>query len=325
MKNKELASVGAVHGVSQARRLDRSKWHRPLISIIVPHHNYSDLVEDALLSILDQTYENWECVVIDDASSEGHRNALEEIVRAIASDKIRVVHLDHNLGQTLTFFAGLDQTSGEFVSILDPDDRYAPTFLEESLNAHLNPAVYCPILSTDQYFFRNGAVITGINGGFNRIFIQDGAVPTEVPARLTYIPPQIRGWHWATSSSLMFRRPALDLLRPRRPLSWRNSADAYLAHGAHLLGGSLYLNRPLVYRMAHDRNRSLLGGIFAVTQDKHRPGGAKVGDLLRLDAIEAIKANGAYHHLFKHEIRKNPLKRWRRSLMKRWRGLMGGQ
>jgi glycosyltransferase involved in cell wall biosynthesis len=322
MRNKELACVGAVPGVSQTKRLDRSKWHRPLISIVVPHYNYSDLIEDALLSILDQTYENWECVVVDDASSEGHRNALEEIVRAIVSDKIRVVHLDHNLGQTLTFFAGLNQTSGEFVSILDPDDRYAPTFLEESLNAHLNPAAYCPVLSTDQYFLRNGAVITGINGHFNLIFVRDGAVPAEVPTRLTYIPPQIRGWHWTTSSSLMFRRSALDLLRPRRPLSCRNSTDAYLAQGAHLLGGSLYLNRPLVYRMAHDRNDALTGELFAVTQAKHRPGGAA---LLRLDAIEAIKANGAYHHLFKDEIRKNPLKRWRRSLMKRWRWLVGGQ
>jgi glycosyltransferase involved in cell wall biosynthesis len=109
--------------------LDRSQWFQPLCTIIIPHRDYSGLVGDCLLSILDQTYPNWECIVIDDNSADDDRDRLLKIIKSISHPRIRHLQNRHQLGQVGAFFAGLAEASGEFVSPLDPDDRLHPTYL----------------------------------------------------------------------------------------------------------------------------------------------------------------------------------------------------
>ncbi len=301
-------------------RLDREKWLSPRAAIVVTHHDYSDHLEDALLSLLDQSYDNWECVVIDDASDRGHALAAETIVRRIASPKIRFHALQENVGQIQAFFAGLDAIKGEFVCLLDPDDRYAENFIEEALRAHLNAAVYAPIVCTDQFIVHDGAVITGTYSHFNMRHAAGGVVPSEIPPDLHYVMPRARGWHWTSTSAMMFRRPALDLMRPHKRLPYPGSADSYLAQGAHLLGGSLFLNRPLVYRLAHGSNAWLTSGVFASTQNKRRADGTaeeRSRDCL-IDVVEAIRANGGGEHLQAEKPRKRFWRRKLRSIEKRW-------
>lgn len=288
--------------------LNRAKWHKPLVSIIITHFNYSDHVEDALLSVLDQTHENWECVVVDDASERPHWLALEMIIRDIGSDKIRLVKLPENVGQIPAAFAGLDATSGEFVCILDPDDRYAETFIEEAVAGHLNGAVYCPVLSTDQYLITKNGMITGIYTGQNlRRLTKIGnatIIPDDVSSRLLYYQRGVSGWQFASTSSLMFRRAALQFMRPTRQLSYQRSADSYLAQGAFALGGGLFLTKPLVYRMLHTGNSWLSSHVFAIGQDHGRPEAPRTAARCRLDVIEIIKANCGTPFL--HEIPPKP-------------------
>ena len=307
-----------------AKTLDRAKWHRPPVSVIVTHHNYSDHVEDALLSVIDQSYENWECVIVDDASTPAHQQRLRAIVEALGSNRIRILELAENVGQTQATYAGLDATTGEFVCILDPDDRYAQSFIEEAVAGHLNETVYCPLLSTDQYLVRDGHVITGTYIGKNLAFAdrQPGGTLADhtVPGRLLYFPADHSGWHWGSTSSLMFRRPAMELMRPQKSLTYFRSVDSYLAQGAHRIGGCLVLTRPLVYRTVHRGNSYLVDGIFALGQDKGRYDGASHSRLCLADALDAIKANGGEKHIVTPKRRKarGTLQRWRRSIGKRW-------
>src|SRR5688572_4062712 len=143
---QEVPSLGVT-----GPRLDRQKWHCQKISVIITHFNYSTFIGDALLSLLDQTHENWECVIVDDCSAPEERERLKQVVDAIGSPKIKVLWLPENVGQLSAFFAGFDETDGHFVCLLDPDDRYAETFLEEAVSAHLNKTIVCPIVCTDQY------------------------------------------------------------------------------------------------------------------------------------------------------------------------------
>lgn len=301
-----LFNTSAIVEINDLPPLNRAKWHNPLVSIIVTHHNYSDHVRDALLSVLDQSYENWECVVVDDASEPEHQIAVERIVNAIGSHKIRLVKLPENVGQIPAAFAGLDATSGEFVCILDPDDRYAEMFVEAALVGHLNEVVYCPILSTDQRFMANGAVITGTAFDRKTHFLEEegnvSVVPEKVCNRLFYFPSSQSGWHAVSTSSMMFRRSALEYMRPHKVLSYKGSADAYLASGAHQIGGSLFLTKPLVYRMIHANNAYLHDRIIALGQFKGHPSyrDRSVGLLRRQDVIEAIKANGGGVLLYQH-------------------------
>jgi glycosyltransferase involved in cell wall biosynthesis len=296
-------------------RLERAKWHQPLVSVIVTHFNYSTYVEGALLSLLDQTHPNWECVVVDDASSPEHKRRLTEIVESIGSDKIRILWLSENVGQIPTFFAGLDATSGEFVCLLDPDDRYAETFLEEAVATHLNKVVVCPIVATDQYTLLDGQVTTAamkfkpmqlhpMEKGF-RLAEDEGAI--------LFFPAEQRGWHWTSSSALMFRRSALKYLRPHKIFSHKGNADAYLCNGVHLLGGTLFLTKPLIYRMLHDGNDYIVRDFYSSFQNKGRQGAGLWAEVCRLDAIEALRHNGAA--IFD---KPRPRRKWRRSLRKRW-------
>jgi glycosyltransferase involved in cell wall biosynthesis len=306
------------------RVLDREAWHHPLVSIIVIHHNYSEHVEDALLSIVDQTHERWECVVVDDVSDDGHRARASEIVDSIGDSRIRFLPLSKNVGQIQAFFTGFDQTSGEFICLLDPDDRYEATFLDAMLRVHLSHVVFCPLAGCDQHLLRGGAIMTGTNSRFNMNLIESDVVPSDVPVRVTHTPAKRVGWHWTSTSSLMFRRPAIELMRPHRPLGYKGHADNYLGQGAHALGGSLYLNQPLVYRAVHSSNAFLSDGIFATGQTKGRldlAGELGKSAKCRADAIDAIRANGGYWHLAK--ARRSALARWRRSIAKRWHMLIG--
>ena len=246
------------------KSLDRAAWHRPLISIVVTHFNYSEHIEDALLSLLDQSYENWECVLIDDASEPAHRDRLKGILHTIGSDRIRLIEHRENLGQIPAFYTGLDATSGEFVCLLDPDDRYAGSFLEEALACHLNEAVYCPVVCTEQMLLAGSGLVTGIYSWRNRARMspQGGAVLiTPVKPQLLYHEPHKRGWHWTSTSAMMFRRAALRFLRPHKVLAYKGSFDSYMANGAHMLGGTLFFTKPLVYRGLHQANAWITAGV----------------------------------------------------------------
>lgn len=316
-----------VKTAQEPRRLDRAKWHKPLVSVIVTHFDYSDHIEDALLSLLDQTHENWECVVMDDGSDPAHVLAVEAIIAKIASPKIRLISLEDNSGQIPVFFAGLTYTSGEFVCLLDPDDRYAETFLEAALATHLNPVTFCPIVSTDQRLLSAGGALTGVYAGYS-LHSQRGDGHLDSIGRmhtggletheLLYIPAERPGWHWTSTSAMMFRRAALHYLRPNKVLGYKRAADAYLAQGAHLLGGTLFLDQPLVYRTVHRGNSWLVEHIFAAAQHHGRTGGKPQTALCLADAIEAIAANGGV--LPKHRGR---LAKLQRSVDKRWRRVTG--
>jgi len=315
--------------------LDRSRWHKPLVSIVVTHHNYSHHVCDALLSVLDQTYDNWECVVVDDASTEDHGDAVERIVETIGSPRIRLLKLAQNVGQMRCAFAGLDDTSGEFVCVLDPDDRYAPTFLEEAVAGHLNDTVYCPVLSTDQYFMANGSVIAGTFTHQRLHFVDNergiSVIPDQPKARLLYYSSGWGGWHWGSTSSLMFRRGALELMRPpaskTRNEAWAGgpgypAVDSYLAQGAHRMGGTLFLTRSLVYRAVHPDNAYLINRVISLSHQESKYDGPENSRRCLELALAAIKANGgeALLHQAKAQRRRRGLfARLGRSFAKRWR------
>lgn len=310
-------------------RLDREKWFRPLISIVVTHFNYSTQVRDALLSILDQTHENWECVVVDDASTPEHRRGLETVVSDLGSNRIRVLQLSENGGQIPAFFAGLERTTGEFVCILDPDDRYDPNFLEEMLKVHFNETVLCPVAGCDQRPLRGGGVIGGTLMPHKLRHCTEALnglrkIPADGTDHLLYFPASLpKGWQWPSTSSLMFRRSALNFMRPFKALAYKRAVDSYLAQGAHMLGGALFLTKPLVYRGVHDSNSWLSDTIFATGQVLSHDRAERRYKQARVDVLAAIHHNGAAKHLTNGALKRSRPTRWRRSIEKRWRRLVG--
>jgi glycosyltransferase involved in cell wall biosynthesis len=107
------------------------------VSIIVPVYNVAPYLERCLTSIVRQTYEDWECICVDDGSTDCSLPILDEYARR--DGRFFVVHFDINCGTSVARNRGLDESSGDWLAFIDPDDWVDRYFLE-SLLAHSKDA-----------------------------------------------------------------------------------------------------------------------------------------------------------------------------------------
>lgn len=98
----------------------------PFFTVIITTYERAHLIERALRSLLGQTEQDWEAIVVDDGSTDG----TEHIVQRYAADdaRIRYVARDHG-GSAAARNAGVHASRGLFVTFLDSDDAYAPDHL----------------------------------------------------------------------------------------------------------------------------------------------------------------------------------------------------
>lgn len=101
-----------------------AKSRKPEISIILPTYNRADTIMRAIDSVLRQTFEDWELLIVDDGSTDG----TDEVVRGIDS-RIRVVRQE-NAGTYVARNRGLQESVGPLITFLDSDDEWLPHYLE---------------------------------------------------------------------------------------------------------------------------------------------------------------------------------------------------
>lgn len=104
---------------------------RPLVSVIIPHHDDVDTLASCLASALNQTLADLEVVLVDDASSE----PIEVVVRDIRDSRLRFFRHDFNRGAAAARNTGIKEARGRFIAFLDADDTWEPTKLERQLEA----------------------------------------------------------------------------------------------------------------------------------------------------------------------------------------------
>ena len=96
-----------------------------LISVIIPAYNQARYLNSAIKSVLAQTYTFWECIVVDDGSTD---NTYEQ-VHQFKHPKIKYIY-QNNAGLSAARNTGMEASKGEFLSFLDSDDCFAPKKLE---------------------------------------------------------------------------------------------------------------------------------------------------------------------------------------------------
>ncbi len=276
-----------------------NKYHTPQIAVIIPHYeHYADFITDALLSVQQQTHTNFICVVVDDCSSAETFLKVNNAVEMLGDERFRLIRADENRGQIPSVYRGLDETRTDFACILDPDDRYTPQFLEKMLALHLNSWVFCPVASCDQYLLNlHAGLVSGTSYHDNRLELSPEDIEKEMAQYASFgfhkfTPPTEPGWHWTSTSSIMFRTDALRHIKPFKTLLYKGSADDYFAQGAHMMGGSLFLRQSLVYRGLHQNNYFMTGPIFSVFQKRGRTGAVPRMQVCKADALEAFLHNG---------------------------------
>ena len=104
---------------------------RGLVSITVPCHNSASSLAWALASVAAQTYEYWECIVVDDGSADRPG----DIVDAFRDARFRLIRLEMNSGRAIARQTALDAAGGDYLAKLDADDWLYPTKLERQVKA----------------------------------------------------------------------------------------------------------------------------------------------------------------------------------------------
>lgn len=97
------------------------------ISIIMPAYNVEDYIRPSIESVLSQTYQNWELIIINDGSSDNTRLIAEEYVKR--DNRITLINKE-NEGVSVARNLGLDIAKGSFISFLDSDDTYNTNYIE---------------------------------------------------------------------------------------------------------------------------------------------------------------------------------------------------
>lgn len=102
-----------------------------MVSIIMPAFNAARFLEEAIQSVLDQTYRDWELLVIDDGSADQTAQIAEAFSREDA--RIRLIKNEYNMGVAETRNRGVALAAGEWIAFLDSDDCWHPEKLEKQL------------------------------------------------------------------------------------------------------------------------------------------------------------------------------------------------
>jgi glycosyltransferase involved in cell wall biosynthesis len=111
------------------------------VSVVIPYYNRSNSIKKTLKSVVNQTIEDWEIIIIDDGSETFESKALYKIVSEFNDSRITVILEEKNKGGGHARNVGTLAAKGEYIAFLDSDDEWAPNKLELQLNLHRNEDV----------------------------------------------------------------------------------------------------------------------------------------------------------------------------------------
>lgn len=133
-------------------------------SVIIPLYNKAPYVRKTVESVLRQTFDDYELVIIDNGSNDGS----SEIVASFTDPRIRIVRLEENVGVSNARNKGVELSTAPYITFLDADDWWEPTFLEEMrglIERHQDAGIY----ATGYYIVKNSKkrlAPIGVDEGF---------------------------------------------------------------------------------------------------------------------------------------------------------------
>lgn len=101
-----------------------------LVSIITPTYNCAEYIKETIKSVLNQTYQNWEMIIVDDASKDN----TEEVVKSIQDERIKYIKLLENSGAAVARNVAMNNAKGKYMAFLDSDDIWEKNKLEKQIN-----------------------------------------------------------------------------------------------------------------------------------------------------------------------------------------------
>lgn len=134
----------------------------PVVSIVMPVYNGEDTISFAISSLLAQTYTKWECLVVDDGSTD----STFDIVSSFNDNRITIYRFNENKGRPFARQYALGKASGQFIAMLDADDWIFTDKLELQVQQFLDEPSLVAVSA--------GLLITGKDGPIGVRFADDG-------------------------------------------------------------------------------------------------------------------------------------------------------
>ena len=265
--------------------LPSSRIALPRVSVIITCYNYARYVGHALNSVASQSFKNFDCVVVDDASTDDSATVIERWIDERKDARFRLIRSTANSGQTTSFAVGLAATKGEFVAFLDADDLWFPQFLHRHIEAHLNRSFSASISCSDlvqvddeqrvlagtwsgpQFEELLGHSVTTIDAHHSmRIDPSSSSLEFFESPKVRYIRSGYLDYPWNATSGMMFRRSALDLVMPKEATDLRINTDCYAFVICHYFTGSLAIGSALGAYRRHGHNNFAKNSVVGTNQ-----------------------------------------------------------
>lgn len=250
------------------------KKNRPLVSIIVPSYNVEKYVKRCLDSIVAQTYQNWECIIVDRPSTKDNTTAI--IKDYIKSDKRFVFIEQANKGVSDGRNVGFLASRGDYIQFTDPDDWIDPNLIElsvekaESTNADIVQFAWSNYYVQTQQFV-DAAFMKGAR-----------KLPTTFSVKDHGDDIFKYGEIYINSMSKLWRRDFLERTKIHYPVSLKRAED--LAEVSRLVMNAstiTYLDRVLYFYKVDEHLGDSLSNF--VKSDEH--------DLDFYEAIKSVHSN----------------------------------
>ena len=207
-----------------------------LVSVIMPAYNAEKYIAEAIHSVIQQTYTNWELIVIDDGSADRTAFIVKDLIGG--NDRIKYLYQD-NGGQGKARNNGLKHAKGEYIAFLDADDLWVPDKL--LIQIRMMSGTRSDLIFCDAYVFE------GKPGSEKRININPGYYRGEEAVHkflfCNYIP----------ILTVLVKRSALEKVNGFSEAKEIQNAEDYHLWLRLLINGNLFLgiDTPLAYYRIH--------------------------------------------------------------------------
>ena len=164
-----------------------------LVSIVMPAYNCEKIIAESINSIIFQTYQNWELIVIDDGSKDNTLKVINEF--GDRDPRIKPMNNEKNMGVSATRNRAIEKASGDWIAFLDSDDMWESTKLEKQMKVAKEKSA--------EFLFTGANYINEDGEPFKGIF--------EVPEKVSY--KKLRNQNVISCSSVLIKKKFFDNIK----------------------------------------------------------------------------------------------------------------
>ena len=190
-----------------------------LVSIIIPVHNSEKFIKETIKTVQNQTYKNYELILVNDCSTDNSKKIIEEEIKK--DNKIKLINLKENFGAAIARNTGIDNSKGKYIAFLDADDLWEKEKLEKQIE----------FMSKNEYEFTfTGYEFADKNGKGNGKIV-------HVPSKINYKQALKNTTIWTSTVMFDIEKLGKELINMPNVKSedtatwWKVLKQGYIAYG----------------------------------------------------------------------------------------------